>query len=156
MLKNFTLILLCFFMAGNALAAQAPDFTLKTQAGHSVSLSDYKGKPLIIHFWATWCPYCKKLQPGFTALHKKYQSQGLEVLPISLWEDEGATPQDDLNSRGFKFKTLINGDEIHKKYGLVGTPTTFFVSKTGEIVFKTSDSDPNSQALEKAVKQILK
>jgi len=143
-------------MAGNALAGQAPEFTLKTQAGKSVSLSDYKGKPLIIHFWATWCPYCKKLQPGLTALHKKYQSQGLEVLPISLWEDEGATPQDDLNSRGFKFKTLINGDVIHKQFGVVGTPTTFFISKTGDIVFKTSDSDPNSPALEQAVQKILK
>ncbi|WP_252733528.1 TlpA disulfide reductase family protein [Pseudoalteromonas sp. C2R02] len=156
MFKRFIFIVLCSFMVSNVWAAKAPEFTLKTQAGDTVSLSDYQGKPLIIHFWATWCPYCKKLQSGLNALHQKYKSQDLEILPISLWEDEGATPQKALYSRGFNFKTLINGDAIHKKFGVVGTPTTFFVSRTGEIVYKTSDSNPDSPNLEKAVKAILK
>jgi len=156
MFKNIIFFILFFFVSYNTSAAQVPEFTLKTESGETVSLNDYKGKPLILHFWATWCPYCKKLQPGLAALHKKYSSQGLEMLAVSLWEDEGATPQDELNSRGFQFKTLINGDEIHKQFGVVGTPTTFFISKTGDIIYKTSDSDPDSPALEKAVKQILK
>ncbi|PAJ73198.1 alkyl hydroperoxide reductase [Pseudoalteromonas sp. NBT06-2] len=143
-------------MTYNTSAEQAPEFTLKTELGETVSLSDYKGKPLILHFWATWCPYCKKLQPGLDTLYTKYKTQGLEVLAVSLWEDQDATPQAELNSRGWHFKTVINGDEIHKQFAVVGTPTTFFISKTGEIVYKTSDSDPHSPNLEKAVKMIVK
>ncbi|WP_091982519.1 peroxiredoxin family protein [Pseudoalteromonas denitrificans] len=143
-------------MSYNAVAEKAPDFTLKTQAGETISLSDYKGKPLILHFWATWCPYCKKLQPGLNRLYTKYKKQGLEMLAISLWEDEGATPQAVLNSRGYKLTTVINGDKLSKKYKVAGTPTTFFISKTGQIVFSTSNSNPDAPELEQAIKMILK
>ena len=134
----------------------APAFSLQTEAGKTVTLADYKGKPLVIHFWATWCPYCKKLQPGLDALYTKYQSQGLEMLGVSIWEDDGAKPQAALDKRGWHFKTVINGDDITKKYGVKGTPTTVFISREGKIVWRTDKSDPNNPGLEKAIKAILK
>ena len=87
-------------------AQPAPDFTLKDASGEDVSLSDYRGKVVILHFWATWCPYCKRLQPGLDALYKKYQQDGVELLGISFSEDADADPQGTLDKRGHKFKTL--------------------------------------------------
>jgi cytochrome c biogenesis protein CcmG/thiol:disulfide interchange protein DsbE len=137
-------------------ARLAPDFSLKMADGTTVKLADYKGKPLVLHFWATWCPYCKKLQPGLDALYQKYQPQGLEMLSVSIWEDDGATPQAVLDARGSHFKTALFGDDITKAYGVKGTPTTLFISREGKIIAKTGKSDPKNPALEKAIKQIMK
>ncbi len=155
-MKYFFSVILFLFSLNGAFAASAPEFSLKTESGKTINLADYKGKPLILHFWATWCPYCKKLQPGLNKLYNQYKPQGLEMLAVSLWEDEGATPQAVLNERGNQFITVINGDGISKKYNVTGTPTTFFISKSGEIVLKSNDSNPENPELEKAILAIIK
>jgi len=141
------------------LASQAPnqavDFSLSTELGQVISLSDYKGKPLVLHFWATWCPYCKKLQPSLDKLYIKYQTQGLEMVAISFWEEDGADPQAELSKRGMNFITLINGDNIAKQYGVKGTPTTFFINSSGEVLYKSTNSDPDNPKLEQAVQAII-
>ncbi len=78
------------------------------------------------------------------------------MLGVSIWEDDGAKPQAALDKRGWHFKTVINGDDITKKYGVKGTPTTVFISREGKIVWRTDKSDPNNPGLEKAIKAILK
>lgn len=156
LLTKVLLSICLFFVCSSGYANPvAPAFTLKTEAGETVSLSDYKGKPLILHFWATWCPYCKKLQPGLDRLHTQYKGQELEVLGISWWEDEGATPQAVLEKRGIKFKTVVNGDDVSKLYGVKGTPTTFFINRKGEVINVTRISDPNSPELEEYTKKII-
>ena len=135
--------------------ATAPAWTLKDANGYGVSLSDYQGKPLILHFWATWCPYCKKLQPGLERLYRKYKEDGLEVLGISWWEDEGALPQKVLEDRGYTFKTLVDGDAVANQYGVKGTPTTFFINKEGLVVWMTNGSDPDDPKLEEVVRGML-
>ena len=134
----------------------APQWSLFDAEGNEVKSSDFKGKPLIIHFWATWCPYCKKLQPGLDKLYKKYHDQGLQMIAISLREDEGAKPQDELIARGMSFKTLINGDKVAmEKFFARGTPTTFFINAQGQVVVATRLSDPDDPRLEQVVKSIL-
>lgn len=154
-MKKFFVACLLLLASSQVFAAKAPNFTLETQDGRSVSLSDYQGKPIVLHFWATWCPYCKKLQPGLVKLHKKYQDQGLELLAISLREDEGAKPQDELKSRGYDFLTLVEGEQVAEQYYVQGTPTTFFIAKDGEVLWVTNQSDPNNPKLEKAVQAII-
>lgn len=133
-----------------------PEWQLYNEEGLLVKSSDYLGKPLVIHFWATWCPYCKKLQPGLNKLYQKYQADGLQMIAVSIREDEGATPQAELNSRGMSFKTVINGTDIARNlFNVSGTPTTVFIDKTGHIVGSTRISDPNDPRLEKMVKYIL-
>lgn len=154
-MKKFFVACLLLLASSQVFAAKAPNFTLETQDGRSVSLSDYQGKPIVLHFWATWCPYCKKLQPGLVKLHKKYQDQGLELLAISLREDEGAKPQDELKSRGYDFLTLVEGEKVAEQYYVQGTPTTFFIAKDGEVLWVTNQSDPNNPKLEKAVQAII-
>jgi len=134
----------------------AKPWQLKTQNGDVISLEQYKNKPIILHFWATWCPYCKKLQPKLVALQKKYQSQGVELISISFNEDEGALPQDEINRRGYSFLTAIMGENVAKLYGVQGTPTTFFINRGNEIIWKTSSSDKADPRFELALQAITK
>lgn len=161
MVKYFVYSLL---IASTLLSAQvtakepekAPEWELKTEAGEVVKSSDFAGKPVIVHFWATWCPYCKKVQPGLDKLYQAYGDQGLQIIAISFWEDEGATPQAVLDERGHTFKTLVNGDHVARQlFGVQGTPTTVFIDKDGNIVAKTRISDPDDERLEKVVQLLL-
>jgi len=134
----------------------AKPWQLTTQKGEAISLAHYKNKPIILHFWATWCPYCKKLQPTLVELQKKYQGQGVELIAISFHEDEGTMPQDEINSRGYSFLTAVMGEEVAKLYEVRGTPTTFFINRKHEIIFKTSSSDQTDPRLDLALKEITK
>ena len=134
----------------------AKPWQLKTQDGQLISLAQYKNKPVILHFWATWCPYCKKIQPTLVELQKKYQEQGVELISISFKEDEGTLPQDEINSRGYSFITAVMGEEVAELYDVRGTPTTFFINRKHEIIFKTSSSNKADPRLELALKEIIK
>ena len=140
----------------SALSQQADDWTLLTQNKQSISLSDYKNKPVILHFWATWCPYCEKLQPKLVELQQKYKASNVEIVAISFNEDNGTLPQNHLTERGYTFKTAVNGDKIAQMYGVQGTPTTFFINKKGEIIFKSTSSNVNDPRLDLAMKEIIK
>ena len=139
-----------------AIAPQAPAWQLKTQAGDTISSRQFEGQGVILHFWATWCPYCKRLQPKLVELEKKYQLQGVKIVAISFNEDDGALPQDELASRGYSFPTAINGDQVAIKYGVKGTPTTFFINKNNQVIFKSTSSDTSDPRLELATKEIIK
>ncbi len=137
-------------------ASPAPDFALADARGKQVQLQDFKGQPLILHFWATWCPYCKKLQPGLQALADEYQAQGLVLLGISFREDEGVQPQAVLNERGHSFSTLVAGEEVASLYGVRGTPTTVFIDRRGQIVGVTNTSAPDDPKLRELLLQSLR
>ncbi len=153
-------VLLFILFTGTLQAADAvksaPDFSLLDPEGGLHTLAEYKGKPLIIHFWATWCPYCKKLQPGLDQLAQDYQDTDLQVLGISFNEDEGALPAETLISRGIHFPTLIYGEPAARDYGVLGTPTTLFINRSGEIVWRTNISNPIDPNLKAATEYILK
>lgn len=138
------------------LAPQAPAWQLKTQSGDPISSAQFDGQAIILHFWATWCPYCKKLQPKLVELEKKYHQQGVKIIAISFNEDDGTLPQDELAMRGYSFPTAVNGEEIAVLYGVKGTPTTFFINKNNQVIFKSTSSDISDPRLELAVKEIVK
>lgn len=133
----------------------AADFTLNDADGAAWSLQDMAGKPVVIHFWATWCPYCKKLQPGLERIRIANQGTDLQMIAISFNEDEGAMPAKVLTDRGIGMKTLIEGDSVAKLYGVKGTPTTIFINRAGEIVWVSQISDPDSPKLTQAVEYLL-
>ncbi|MBA6232401.1 MULTISPECIES: peroxiredoxin family protein [unclassified Colwellia] len=142
--------------ANDDISAKAPTWILLTQAGTSISLADYQGKPVILHFWATWCPYCKKLQPKLVELTEKYKNTGIEIVAISFSEDEGAKPQDSITQRGYQFITGVEGEKVAKLYDVKGTPTTFFINRSGQVVFKSTSSNSTDPRLELAIKEIIK
>lgn len=124
--------------------ADAPQWTLQTQDGREVSFKDYEGQPMMIHFWGTWCPYCKKLHPGLEKVRAEYEHKGLVILGISVNEAIDAKPQDELIARGIGFLTLVEGDDVAiEDFEIAGTPSTFFISPQGKILGSTMVSDPN-------------
>tara|TARA_R110000737_G_scaffold176767_1_gene201703 strand:+ start:208 stop:717 length:510 start_codon:yes stop_codon:yes gene_type:complete len=154
------LALALFSLSGNteenALTLQAPAWQLKTQSGDTISSAQFEGQAVILHFWATWCPYCKKLQPKLLELEKKYQQQDVKIVAISFNEEDGAMPQTELATRGYSFPTAVNGEQVAITYGVKGTPTTFFINKKNQVVFKSTSSDTSDPRLELAVKEIAK
>jgi len=157
-MKKFliTFALLILSISNVQAQSKAQDWQLKTQDGTTISMGQYQGKPIILHFWATWCPYCKKLQPELVRLQEKYQSTGVEIVSISFNEDDGAMPQDEIKSRGYDFITAVNGDSVAELYGVRGTPTTFFINKAGEIIFKSTSSDISDPRLDLALQAMTK
>ena len=122
----------------------APDWTLPTEDGKKMSFADFKGKPIMLHFWGTWCPYCKKLHPGLEKIRVEYEDKGLVVLGISVNEPIGALPQTELKKRGINFLTLVEGDDVAiEDFEVAGTPTTVFISADGKILGSTMESNPD-------------
>jgi thiol-disulfide isomerase/thioredoxin len=136
----------------------APDFTLQDLQGQKVSLGNYKGKAVLVNFWATWCGPCKVETPWLIELRNKYAAQGFEVLGISTEGDD--LKQDDkagwvkqktaiakfVNEEHMPYPVLVNGDSLSKAYGgLDAMPTSFFVDRKGNVVAAqmglTSESD---------------
>ncbi len=115
--------------------SMAPDFELKTLDGKPVKLSAYRGKAVLLNFWATWCAPCKVEMPWFVDFYKQYQTQGLEVVGIALDDsshDEIAKFVKDMNVN----YTILQGTEnVGDAYGGVNVfPTTFFIDRNGKIV----------------------
>ncbi|MEM9101361.1 MAG: TlpA disulfide reductase family protein [Pseudomonadota bacterium] len=149
-------IFVVFFLQGyEATAKPIENWTLKNQAGETVSLQDFKGKPVVLHFWATWCPYCKKLQPGLEKLVKEYESKNVMLVSISFREGEGVNPQADIDRRGLTFKTLVKGEKIAAKYGVRGTPTTIFLNTKGEEVSRTTSSNPKDSVFKSSINKLI-
>ena len=126
----------------------APGFTLRDTNGRKVSLADYKGKAVIVDFWATWCAPCKVEIPWLEKFHDQYASQGLEILGVS--EDDLdldnkaklAQQKQDIATKAAQMKinypVLIDDASVSKPYGGVdGLPTTFFIDRNGKVVAST-------------------
>ena len=157
LLSHLTLTLLLLLTSLHSMAEfNAPEWALKDAQGQTVSLADYRGKVLILHFWATWCPYCKRLQPGLDELYQQYQSQGVELLGISFREDEGTQPQQVLLDRGHSFKTAVNGEAVAGQYQVMGTPTTFLIDQQGVIKGVSNASNPAELGFETIIKSLIK
>ncbi len=125
----------------------APAFTLTDLNGQKVSLASYKGKAVLINFWATWCGPCKLETPWIVELRNKYVGQGFEVLGVDSEADdlaptdsaglakEKAAVVDFVKLMKMPYPVLLGGDSLTKPYGgLDAMPTSFYVDRTGTVV----------------------
>ena len=130
----------------------AADFTLTSNTGKRISLSDYKGKPVLLNFWATWCTPCKVEMPWFEEFQKKYAAQGLQVVGIN--EDEDAkSPEIQaqikkvLENTGANYTVLMSDQKVGNAYGgLDVLPATFFIGRNGKIVAQSVGLAPKEEA----------
>ncbi len=133
---------------------KAPDFTLTDALNKKYSLSDYKGRPVIVVFWATWCPYCGNLMPGLEKYYQFYKDDGLEVIAIDIMDEDG-DPIAHMKERGFSYRLGLNGDKVAEQWHVKSTPTTFFINRQGEIIARTRISNPDSDRLEELVSNLM-
>lgn len=113
--------------------AMAPDFLLEELGGGEIRLSDLRGRPVIINFWATWCAPCRKEMPQFVAAYSRYRDEGLEIVAVNLQEGKSIASRfaDDY---GMDFTVVVDVDgEVGDQYRLLGLPTTYFVGRDGVI-----------------------
>lgn len=115
----------------------APDFTVENEQGETVRLSDYKGVPVVLNFWASWCPPCKAEMPHFDLVSGEYQQDEVVFLMVDMVGGNGETKEVGMNyvkSQGFGFTVLYDtAQNASNTYGISSLPTTFFINADGYI-----------------------
>jgi thiol-disulfide isomerase/thioredoxin len=149
------------------LGKQAPAFTLQDLSGKQVSLDAYKGKALLINFWATWCGPCKLETPWLVELRNEYASKGFEILGVDS-EDDDVTPSDKpawakdkaavvqfVQEEHMPYPVLLDGDSITQAYGpFDAMPMSFFVDRSGKVI-STQMGITSKDDMEMKIKQTL-
>ena len=144
---------------GSAQAAgdTAPPITLKTLAGGSDSLSRYRGHPVLVNFWATWCDPCKDEMPAIVAAYRTHQSAGLIVLAINLTDQETSTKEVRNFVAEFQmpFPVLLDDrGKMRRRYALRGLPTSVFIGADG-VVRAVNPGPITTEALQQQLAMIL-
>ncbi len=113
----------------------APEFTLTGPAGAPVRLSDFRGKVLLLNFWATWCPPCVKEMPSMEALYQKFKGRNFVVLAISLDEKGAAAVKPFLRKLKLTFPVALDPDsKVSGIYGARDLPSSFVINGEGQVV----------------------
>jgi cytochrome c biogenesis protein CcmG/thiol:disulfide interchange protein DsbE len=111
----------------------APDFTLRDVAGRSVRLSDYRGKVVVLNFWATWCPPCRAEIPWFIDFQNRYRDSGLAVIGVSFDQGWDAV-RPFVAKTGINYPQVMGTDDVAALYGGVDSlPTTLVIDRTGRV-----------------------
>ncbi|HEU6447803.1 MAG TPA: redoxin domain-containing protein [Verrucomicrobiae bacterium] len=134
--------------------ATFPDFHETDVNGKPISISGYKGKVVLVDFWATWCGPCRGELPNVLAVYKKYHAKGFEIVGVSLDEDK-ATLQKFLQQNGMTWQQYFDGkgweNKLAVKYGIQSIPATFLLDGSGKII----GSDLRGPLLDSAVATAL-
>jgi thiol-disulfide isomerase/thioredoxin len=142
----------------------SPDFTLKDLEDHDVSLSQFKGKVVLVNFWATWCGPCRIEIPWLVELHDKYSARGFTVLGVVMDEEGKSAVAPFVQKERFKVGgtsqsvnypiVLGNNTTADRFGGLVGFPTSVLISKDGRVV-KRVDGLVSYDEIDKAIQSQL-
>lgn len=117
-----------------AIGQPAPDFTLGDLQGRSYTLSQLRGKVVIVNFWATWCPPCRAEMPSMERLHRELSGEGLVMLAVNIEKDGRRTVGQFLASTPHSFPILLDEQEmVQRRYGVNKFPESFIIRKDGII-----------------------
>jgi peroxiredoxin len=133
----------------------APDFVLTDLHGNRLKLSDLRGKAVVLNFWATWCPPCKQEIPWFIDLQKRYGSQGLQVVGISMDDGDPKGVVKFAADNSINYPILFGADQVADQYGGIEyLPTTFFIDRNGVVIDHTY-GEPERQELEQKIRRAM-
>jgi DsbE subfamily thiol:disulfide oxidoreductase len=114
----------------------APDFTLENIAGEVLTLSELRGKVVLVNIWATWCPPCRDELPSMVKFYNAYKAKGVEIVAVS--EDTTLAPVLKMVKKiGINFPVVMDKNKgVYASYGATGVPETFLLDKEGVIKYK--------------------
>lgn len=120
---------------GNMQGKPAPDFSLASLDGSTLKLSDFRGKAVLLNFWATWCEPCKIEMPWFVELQKKYGPQGLQILGVAMDDSSAKDIAEFAKKMGVNYPIMIGKEAVGDQYGgLPYLPSTFYIDRDGKVV----------------------
>jgi peroxiredoxin len=125
---------------------QQADFTLKDLQGEPWNLRELRGKVVLVNFWATWCPPCRKEMPDLEALYERFKGQGLVILSIS--DEEAGKVQPFIAERKIQYPVLLDpGRKVHELFEVEGIPKSFVYDREGKLVAQSIDMRTQRQFL---------
>jgi peroxiredoxin len=131
----------------------APAFTLTDVNGRQVALSSFRGNVVVLDFWATWCPPCKREIPDFIDLQSAYRSKGVQFVGVAL--DEPDKVRAFAREHEMNYPVLLGTDDVAARYGgISGIPTTYIIDRNGRIVERYEGFRPR-EVFESAIKKLL-
>jgi cytochrome c biogenesis protein CcmG, thiol:disulfide interchange protein DsbE len=131
----------------------APAFTRNDLNGNRVNLRDYRGKVILLNFWATWCGPCRLELPRFAEWQKQYGPEGLQVISVSM--DDSARPvRAFVHKLNLNYPVLLGDGKLGTRYGgILGLPVTFLIARDGRVSARMGEGD--LPAMENRVKELL-
>ncbi len=136
----------------------APAWKLKDVDGNVISSESFKGKVVVVDFWATWCGPCRVEIPGYIALQKKYGKDGLVIIGVSCDQDKHAaqTVKDFVKKQGLNYQVVMGDEDVQAAFGgMDAIPTTFIIDRQGQIRDRKVGVEPTA-AYEQAILKYLK
>lgn len=132
----------------------APDFSVTDLSGQTLQLSRYRGKVVVLNFWATWCSPCRSEIPRFVDLQKKYGRDGLQIIGISL-DDDPKLVRGFYQELGMNYPVAIGDAKLAEQYGgILGLPVSFLISRDGRIHAKHV-GEADLSLIEREIKSLL-
>jgi peroxiredoxin len=138
---GLVLVVMCLILPARVPAAitaansrkAAPDFTLNDSTGAPIRLSDYKGRIVLLDFWATWCHGCKIEIPWYMEFENKYKDGGLAVIGVSMDDDGWKSVKPFLEENKLNYPVVIGNSDLGKLYGVDNMPVTLLIDRDGKI-----------------------
>jgi thiol-disulfide isomerase/thioredoxin len=144
--------------SNNTKKSSAPDFTVFDEQGQEIKLSDFKGKPVILNFWASWCPPCRNEMPHFNEVYSQ-AGEDVVFMMVDLVDGQRETQakgQAFIDEQGYDFPVYFDNDQNAARiYGISAIPTTYFINPEGNIV-KAYQGAIDKDTLQKGIELINK
>jgi peroxiredoxin len=147
-------VLLCGATMPAKVGDVAPDFARADLAGRQVHLADYRGKLVLLNFWATWCAPCRKEMPLFSRWQRDYGAQGLQIVGVSMDDDETLVRQL-LEQRPVHYPIVMGDAKLGEQFGgVLGLPLSFLIDAQGRIVARYQ-GESDLARMEAKLKELL-
>lgn len=144
------------FDLNSAVGRSAPAFTLKDASGQTVTTADYKGKVVLLDFWATWCGPCKIEIPWFEDFERQFKDQGFAVVGVSMDEDGWKAVRPYIANMKMNYRVLLGNDDVSTAYGgLDSLPTTLLIDRQGKIASVHVGVSMGKEDFKNAIVQLL-